>query len=115
MIQSVLSWSNNENDGVIKDMRNTGVLTYLKSTLVNLFFNTLNQLVLWISSDGAEQQTVRNGNHKSGKVKLTTTSMKAITKGETGMCVGVGVGGWLGADGREEKKARVKKETLNNT
>lgn len=59
MIQSVLSWSSNENDGVIKDMRNTGVLTYLKSTLVNLFFNTLNQFVLWISSDGAEQQAAR--------------------------------------------------------
>lgn len=82
---------------------------------MNLFFNTLNLLLLWISSNGAEQQAVRNGNHESGKVKLTTSSMKAITKGETGMCVWVGVGSWLGADGREEKKTRVKKETLDNT
>lgn len=50
---------------------------------MSLLVNTLNLMLLWISSDGAEQQAVRNGNHESGKVvKLTTTSIQVITEEE---------------------------------
>lgn len=66
---------------------------------MSLFFNILNLMLLWIRSDGAEQQTVSNGNYISGKVKLTTTNMKMTTDGETS---------WrrVGADRREEKRGQ---------
>lgn len=49
----------------------------LKSTIMNLFLNILNLMLVWISSDGAEQQAVRNKNHECGKIlKLTTISIK---------------------------------------
>lgn len=68
---------------------------------MSLFFNTLNLMLLWIRSDGAEQQTASNGNRISGKVKLTTTNMKVTTEGETGG------GGW-GWIEEKRKEARLK-------
>ena len=65
-------------------MGNTRVRTDLKNTIMSLFFNTLNMMLPWNSSDGSEQQTDRNGSHKSEKVlKLISTSIKVITEGET--------------------------------
>lgn len=65
-------------------MGNTRVRTDLKSTIMSLFFNTLNMMLPWNNSDGSEQQTVRNGSHKSEKIlKLISTSVKVITEGET--------------------------------
>lgn len=78
---------------------------------MSLLVNTLNLMLLWISSDGAEQQAVRNGNHESGKVvKLTTTSIQVITEEEIR---------WRKRKQerkeRREKKARVRTGTLDNT
>lgn len=82
----------------------------LKSTIMNLFLNILNLMLVWISSDGAEQQAVRNKNHECGKIlKLTTISIKGEMRWNKG-----GGGERRGGKKTTQNKARVKKETLDN-
>lgn len=71
----------------------------LKSTIMNLFLNILDLMLVWISSDGAEQQAVRNKNHECGKIlKLTNISIKGEMR-------------WYKGGGRKEREEGKKKHT----